>query len=440
MSYGRLVPAGTLIAIFASFSNFAQTLPPKSLTPAEIRHMTAYSKDYCSRTLSLLDQMAKLFRGSPHGKKMEETLKFNQQLCQRADALRAQDAAYKDWLAKQKPPTPAPSPAPKTDLLTPAPDTSTSAFGPLSPQGPNDQFYIQQNTSGLKNVNMMKAWALNRDCGKVQFSVFDTGVDYNHPELKESYRSETSFDFVLNQPNATDKHWHGTFVAGIIAGKPNNRDGVAGTCWRANISSKAVLNAQGTGTLSDILRAMNTTTNATAANGTVSVWNLSISIMNQVVWELSSSTFPKTMNQAISEAGKKNILVVVAAGNDNQLLGNSSMISSLPKNLLVVGATDANDKIASFSNYSGVVNIYAPGVNNISAASGYRYTMASGTSFSSPLVAGIAGLMVQRFPQLNATQIAERIQKSARLTSNTKGTLAFQTPVIDGAKLLEATP
>ncbi len=400
--------------------------------------MTAYSKDYCSRTLSLLDQMAKLFRGSPHGKKMEETLKFNQGLCQRADALRTQDAAYKQWLAQPKPTTPAPSPAPKTGALTPAPDTSTSAFGPLSSQGPNDQFYTQQNTGGLKNVNMMKAWALNRDCGKVQFSVFDTGVDYNHPELKDSYQSQTSFDFVLNQPNAIDKHWHGTFVAGIIASKPNNRDGVAGACWRANVSSKAVLNAQGMGTLSDILRAMNATTNATAANSTVSIWNLSISIMNQVVWELSSSTFPKTMTQAISEAGKKNILVVVAAGNENRLLGNSSMIPNLPKNLLVVGATDANDQIASFSNHSGVVNIYAPGVNNISTVSGYRYSMASGTSFSSPLVAGIAGLMVQRFPQLNATQIVERILKSARVTSNTKGALTFQTPIIDGGKLLEA--
>jgi len=160
--------------------------------------------------------------------------------------------------------------------------------------------------------------------------------------------------------------------------------------------------------------------------------------MNQVVWELSSSTFPKTMTQAISGAGKKNILVVVAAGNENRLLGNSSMIPNLPKNLLVVGATDANDQIASFSNYSGVVNIYAPGVNSISTASGYRYSMASGTSFSSPLVAGIAGLMVQSFPQLNANQIVERVQKSARATSNTKGTLIFQTPIIDGAKLLEA--
>jgi subtilisin family serine protease len=438
MSYGRFVPAGTLVSIFASCSIFAQSQTPKPLTPVEIRHMTAYSKVYCSRTLSLLDQMAKLFRGSPHGKRMEDTSKLHQELCRRADALRAQDAAYKQWLALPKPTTPTPSPAPKTDLLTPAPDTSTSAFGPLSPQGPNDQFYIQQNTSGLRNVNMMKAWALNRDCSKVQFSVFDTGADYHHPELKESYRPATSFDFVLNQPNAIDKQWHGTFVAGIIAGKPNNRDGVAGACWRANISSKAVLNAQGMGTLSDILRAMNTTTNATAANSTVSIWNLSISIMNQVVWELSSSTFPKTMNQAILEAGKRNILVVVAAGNENRLLGNSSMVPNLPKNLLVVGATDGNDKIASFSNYSGVVNIYAPGVNNISTASGYRYAMASGTSFSSPLVAGIAGLMVQRFPQLKAAQIVERIQKSARATSNTKGALTFQTPVIDGAKLLEA--
>jgi len=113
------------------------------------------------------------------------------------------------------------------------------------------------------------------------------------------------------------------------------------------------------------------------------------------------------------------------------------MIASLPKNLLVVGATDANDKIASFSNYSGVVNIYAPGVNAISTSPGSRYSMASGTSFSSPLVAGIAGLMVQRYPQLNATQIVERIQKSARATTNVKGTLSFQTRIIDSGKLLE---
>lgn len=436
MGLGRLILKASSLLLIVLDVVFAQSQDPKPLTPAELRHATMYSQQHCGQMIPLLLSMSKRFSGTAQGKAMLDTHNFYVAQCKRAEDLRTQDKTYKNWLAQRRStPTPTPTPAP-----TPTPDNSTQLFGKLDPNGPNDQHYSLQNSAGLKEVSMMKAWGLNRDCGKIEFSVFDTGIDFNHPEIKDSYRAQSSYDFVTNQPNAIDKHWHGTFVAGIIGSQSNNKNGIAGACWRSNLASKAVLNSQGIGTLSDIIRAMNATSNATPSNASVSVWNLSISIMNQVVFELSNTQFPQTMTQAITNAGTRNIVVVIAAGNSNQPLGTTAMLPRLPKNLLVVGATDASNKLANFTNYSGVVQVYAPGVNIPSTVSGSSYAVASGTSFSAPLVAGIAGLYSTQYPQLKANQIVENIIKTSRVISNSKNGLPLSTPVVDAGKLLETKP
>ncbi|MBI2711927.1 MAG: S8 family serine peptidase [Bdellovibrio sp.] len=96
--------------------------------------------------------------------------------------------------------------------------------------------------------------------------------------------------------------------------------------------------------------------------------------------------------------------------------GNSGQdISSIPAypSFLRIGATDQNDDLASFSNYGRAVDFVAPGVSILTTSPNGKYTYISGTSFSSPLSAGVAALIFSIRPDLKPMQVAEILKISA---------------------------
>lgn len=410
-----------------AFSFAIHAADPVPLTAIEKAYMNAYSVSYCNSTLSQLQQLSNAYKGTWVASYYESLYKIVSSQCANANKLRERDAAYQAWLvAKSAKPSPSPSSSP-----APAPSSGGSSssnvtadseklFGALDANGPNDPYWANQRSSGYDRVTMLSAWKVNRDCGSVPIWVFDTGADPNHSEISSALRKADGYNYISNNTNYNDDHWHGTFVTGIIAAASNNRTGTAGVCWRGSVAPIKVMNAQGMGTTSDILRALNTTTNGIKDTSKVKVYNLSISFMDGVAYDLQSSGMSKPFLDAVKAASQKNVLMVVAAGNSAQVVGNTGMISSLPKNLLVVGATDANDKLASFSNYGGITNIFGPGVNMISTNPGNKFSQASGTSFSTPLTTGIAALFIQANPNLSASDVAARILNSADVLSDPK--------------------
>lgn len=203
--------------------------------------------------------------------------------------------------------------------------------------------------------------------------VLDTGVRMDHKEFKGRIRWGANFANNVD----TDENGHGTHVAGVSAGYS------VGVSKFANIVAVKILDAHQRGTLSNFIRAMAWIIKDHAALGEGrSVINYS------AVGEISQAR-----NLAINEAVKNGIVFVGAAGNkraDACQYGPPSNSQNSPGQI-IVAALNYTDQPASFSNYGGCVDVYAPGVNirsSINLAPNSYGTM-SGTSMASPHVAGL---------------------------------------------------
>lgn len=322
------------------------------------------------------------------------------QNCDLAARLRAQDDIYQKWLLAQKAPAP-----------------SLAAFA-RSLSSLNDSYWGAQIENGYGAVRLLDALkVVSPDCSanNVVIYEFDTGVLANHPDLAGNIAQDQGYNFVSNNGNANDDNGHGTFVAGVMASLQNNKIGGAGVCGKAKIIPMKVMNKDGNGSSSDIYRALNSAINA--SNGSnLKIFNLSLSLMNQVAYEIQNKmTVSGSLNATIQASANKNILWSVAAGNDgSNTLGLRLNRSQLPTNLLSVAATDGKDGVARFSNYGNAANISAPGVNLISTGLNNAYSSGSGTSFSAPTVTAAAALLGASNPKLSAVQIRDRMISTAK--------------------------
>ncbi|WP_407278508.1 S8 family serine peptidase [Aromatoleum evansii] len=238
-------------------------------------------------------------------------------------------------------------------------------------------------------------------------AVLDTGLDGKHLELNTQLANSRMFDATTRKWVApTDGDGHGTHVAGIIAGS-------TGTGYSYGIAPDAKLLAI------KVFASDGTASSTTLANGLktaagtrgVSVVNLSLGGTGPL-----GATFENALRSAIAS----DKLIVAAAGNN----GGASPIwparyakeSWANGQIVAVGAVDANNQLASFSNRAGdTANwfIVAPGVGVLSAYPGNQYAFMSGTSMATPIVSGAAALLEGAWPQLTAGQVASILFQTA---------------------------
>src|SRR5882762_1448700 len=265
-------------------------------------------------------------------------------------------------------------------------------------------------------------------------AVIDTGVDVNHPVLYPVLLP--GYDFTRNQPGASE--W--LDVSGLHSGyldtnTQNQQPGYVQQSTAAVLdqSTAAVLDggpysAFGHGTMTTGLvhlvapNAKILPLKAFSSNGTGYLANIVAAVYYAVQhhanvvnmsFDLTSSS--PSLTQAVAYANKAGVVLVAAAGNENK----SAPVYPAALNSYVVGiASTTNwDSRSSFSNYGSVdVLIAAPGENAISTYPGGTYASASGTSFSSPLVAGAAALMLSARPSLNQSQAASALSHAIHLT------------------------
>lgn len=236
---------------------------------------------------------------------------------------------------------------------------------------PNDTDYSQLwglNNPNGNDIDAELAWEQITNCSNVTVAVLDSGVDYTHQDLAINMWDGTSagysnhgYDFVgdsiFNSINDNDPspmgalEDHGSHVAGTIAAVGNNNNGITGVCWQAQIMSVRVLDSTGTGLSSSIIAGIEF-----AADNGAKVINMSLGFQG---------AFDQALSNAISYARDKDVVVVVAAGNEAT---DNDITSSYPcnftqDNLLCVAALDRNYELASFSNYgASSVDVGAPGV------------------------------------------------------------------------------
>ena len=266
---------------------------------------------------------------------------------------------------------------------------------------PNDTYYGSDQAGSLSAIRMPQAWDLTKTAGAQTVAVLDTGIDAGHPDLTGRVlagRNEVT-------PGATpnDDNGHGTMTAGIIGANTNNGVGVAGVAWNVKILPVKVLDDQGSGYDSDIINGINWA----AANG-AKVINMS----------LGGDDDDSLLHDAVTAAVNKGVVVVVAAGNTG---ANAPHYPAAYPEVIAVGATDNNGALTSFSTQGDWVDIAAPGWNilttgprSLTTADFLPYWSGSGTSFSAPMVAGVAALVRNKYPTYTPAQIMAKLKSTAR--------------------------
>jgi subtilisin family serine protease len=248
------------------------------------------------------------------------------------------------------------------------------------------------------DIDAPEAWNRFTGNGQVKVAVIDTGVDYNHPDLVGSVTG--GYDFIANDPDPMDEHYHGTHVSGTIGAHGNNGTGVTGVNWNVQILAVRVFDAEGSTTLDAIV------------NGIVFAGQQGARVAN-----MSFGGYGHSDAITAAIAGAPNTLFVAAAGNEtNNNDKNAVEPCNVPApNVLCVAATDANDRLASFSNFGRrTVDLAAPGVDILSTVpTTYgEYGVLSGTSMATPHAAGVAALALGLVPDLTTAELKLVLMKS----------------------------
>jgi thermitase len=259
---------------------------------------------------------------------------------------------------------------------------------------PNDTYF--PNSYHHQRIFTPAAWDTATGQGIV-IAVADTGTN-PHPDL----RILPGWNVYLNNNESTDIQGHGTWVAGTIGGILNNGIGISGVAGNSTILPiRIAYDNTGYAYYSDMADAVY----YAADNGARAV---NISYM---AWQ---STAVQT---AAGYMRSKGGLVFSSAGN------SQCDITTVVPNVIVVGATDSSNNKASFSCFGAGITVVAPGVGIYATSAGGGYGTVSGTSFSSPITAGVAGLVWSANPRLTPAQV-ESILKS---TTTDIGAVGFDT-------------
>jgi subtilisin family serine protease len=210
----------------------------------------------------------------------------------------------------------------------------------------------------------------------VRVAVIDTGIDTRHPDLAGKVDGGYNAITDSEAPDSyIDDNGHGTHVSGTIAAIRGGK--VVGVAPKARLYAVKVLDADGSGNLSDVIKGI-----IWCANNGIQVANMS----------LGSPEPSDTMEQALRYAEARNVIVVAAAGNSGGAVGYPG---AYPETI-AVSASDWNDQIAYFSSRGPEVKFIAPGVNVVSTFMGGDYLSLSGTSMATPHVTGLAALAVSQ--------------------------------------------
>jgi len=231
-------------------------------------------------------------------------------------------------------------------------------------------------TWGVNRVHAPAAWDTTEGAG-VKVAVIDTGIDLSHPDLAGKVDGGYSALTKTEKPeDYQDDNGHGTHVSGTIAALRDGK-GVVGVAPKARLYAVKVLDADGSGNLSDVIDGI-----VWAAKNGMQVANMS----------LGAPIDSDAMHRAVRFAKGMGVVIVAAAGNSGGAVG---FPGAYPETI-AVAASDSDDHIAAFSSRGPEVKFIAPGVDVVSDKLGGGVIAYNGTSMASPHVAGLAALAVSQ--------------------------------------------
>jgi len=273
---------------------------------------------------------------------------------------------------------------------------------------PNDPGY--DSLWAMPTINAPSAWDITTGSEEVVVAVIDSGIDYNHPDLKDnmwtSEEGHHGFNAINNSYYPMDENGHGTHVAGTIGAIGDNDIGVVGVNWNVSLMAVKFLGERGIGTIGDAIAGLE--------------YVLERKIDGENIVATSNSwgvgLYSELLYEAIEQHQEEDILFVGAAGNnraDNDRTPFYPASYDL-NNIISVSATDEDDDLARFSNYGErSVHVGAPGVDINSTLPDGEYGYLSGTSMAAPHVSGLIALLRSHHPNYDHNQLKNAILSSS---------------------------
>jgi major intracellular serine protease len=260
-------------------------------------------------------------------------------------------------------------------------------------------------------VNKWKKYVTGKN---VVVSVIDTGIDQMHPNLKGQIIGGYNFtnDYNGDILKYHDTNGHGTHVAGIIAGRLLEENILTGVAPKVKILALKVINNKGSGTVDALIKAIEYSINWRGPQGEkVGVINISLGVKRS----------DSLLHRAIKRAINSNIPVVAASGNDGDgdVRSEEYQYPGAFYEVIEVGALDHNNEIASFTSTNKEIDLFAPGVNILSAYLDGELMGLSGTSMAAPHVTGAIALLIEESVKSGECSINEK-DIFKKLCQNTK--------------------
>ena len=231
---------------------------------------------------------------------------------------------------------------------------------------------------------------------KVTVAIIDTGIDQNHPELKGLFLPSYN---VINPMNQTAPDAHGTHVTGILAAKKGN--GIGGYGINPNVRILPI----------DVFDRDFVTNDYTIAQAILYAADHGAKVINMSL----SSSFPSPMlEEAVKIAINKGVTIVAAEGNSGDDFPN---YPASYEGVIGVGSINKDKKLSSFSTYGASTDIVAPGEDIYAPIFDFEkkssFSTLSGTSMASPVVAGVASLLLSKYPTLKPAQVEYILEHTA---------------------------
>ncbi len=229
----------------------------------------------------------------------------------------------------------------------------------------------------------------------VRVYIFDSGIRKTHEDF--GGRATCGLNLIETE-TCTDLNFHGTHVAGTVGGM------ISGVAKAVQLVDVKVLDKNGRGTFSGVLTGLEYVIAQKQNNPTIPM------VINM---SLGGNIILSEIEDAIDDAVAVGIVVVVAAGNS--AMDACEQTPAFVPLAITVGASNMDDTRADFSNFGDCVDIYAPGVDIVSAyhTGDAEYAYAAGTSMAAPHIAGVAALYLEANPTWTPAQVWNAMRDDA---------------------------